>query len=335
MKTVEAMQLIQLLERCESLGADPVALRQSVGLTPAQLAAPDGRLPWETVSRILSQAERDTGDSLFALRAGRLRPPRGLLIYQFRSQSTLKEALAQLARNIHLAADPVRLEVRVGTRQARLVAAVDDGGAESSAAIREYLTGQIVCFIEAVVPEFRPLRVSFPHAPRGPLAEYERLLGAPVRFREADCEIAISPSSLALPIPSANLTVARMLAERIERRLVVLRGPSFRARVEAALEELLRDQPLATDRTHAARRLGVSARTLQRRLAADGATFRAVREGVLQRSATSFLARPSITFTEVARRIGFADEDAFAKAWKRWTGMTPSESRRSGGPSED
>ena len=73
-------------------------------------------------------------------------------------------------------------------------------------------------------------------------------------------------------------------------------------------------------------------RTLQRRLGAEGATFRAVRDAVLQSIATRLLAQPSLSLAEVAQRIGFADEDALAKAWKRWTGTTPGEHRRRGAP---
>jgi AraC-like DNA-binding protein len=77
-----------------------------------------------------------------------------------------------------------------------------------------------------------------------------------------------------------------------------------------------------------ARRLGVSVRTLQRRLGADAVTFHDVRDAVLQHVATTLLARPALSLGEVAQRTGFADEDAFAKAWKRWTGQTPREFRR-------
>jgi AraC-like DNA-binding protein len=321
------MQVIQLLERCESLGASSASLRRAAALAPGQPVSADERLPWAAVPRLLSEAERDTRDPLLSLRAGRLGPTRGLLIYQFRSQETLKDSLALLSRNIHLAADPVSLEVREGTHQARILLGVDD--AESAAAVREYVTGTILCFVEAVVPHLRPLRISFPHAARGSTAEYERLLGAPVRFLDATCEIAISPDLLTAPIPSANQAVAQMLDAAIEKRLAVHDGNSILPRIEATLEDLLRHGE-ATTRQQVARRLGVSVRTLQRRLELERRTFRAVRDDMLERSAISLLAHPSLTLDEIAQRLGFADEDGFAKAWKRWTGTTPSEFRSRG-----
>jgi AraC-like DNA-binding protein len=79
----------------------------------------------------------------------------------------------------------------------------------------------------------------------------------------------------------------------------------------------------------------VSVRTLQRRLEDEGATFRAVHDALLQDIATRLLARPWLSLAEVAQQIGFADEDALAKAWKRWTGTTPSEYRRRGSSRRD
>ncbi len=322
MKTVEAMQVIQLLERCEGLGANPAALRESAGLTPAQLADPDERLPWDAFLRIFAAAARETRDPLVALRAGLLRRPRGLLIYQFRAQESLKDALAQLEHSARLAADPFGLEVREGTREAWVCLLVDDPESDALCMVREYEMGFMLGFLAEVLRPFRPHQIRFPHMPRGSLAEYERLLGAAVRFRQRDCAIAIAPDLLAAPLATANKVVAQMLGEQIERRLAVRREGEFRARVERAMEERLREGR-AVGRQPVAHRLGVSVRTLQRRLGAEGVTFRAVREAVLQRAATALLARPSLSLVEVARQLGFADEDAFAKAWKRWTGETP------------
>lgn len=99
------------------------------------------------------------------------------------------------------------------------------------------------------------------------------------------------------------------------------------------MDALLRERR-AVLREPVARWLGVSVRTLQRRLAAESTTFHDVRDAVLQRVATALLARPSLSLEEVAQRTGFADEDPFAKAWKRWTGQTPSDFRRHGASRE-
>ena len=326
MKTVEAMQLIQLLERFEALGADGRVLRDAARLDDTLLADPDTRLPWNAALQLIAEAERHSGDPLIALRAGLMRP-RGLLIHQFRAQESLKDALALFSRNTRLAADPFALEVREGTREVSLCIGVDDTESDAVCAVREYITGCVIRFVLEVFPSVRPRQVRFPHAPRGSLAEYERLVRAPVLFRRAECAIGIAPDLLSAALPTANPIVARMIDDVIERRLAVRRAGEFRASVERTMEQLLRERR-ALAREPVARQLRMSVRTLQRRLEGEGFTFRAVREAVVHRVATALLARPSLSLEEVAQHVGFADEDAFAKAWKRWTGKTPHEQRR-------
>ncbi|HEU4431322.1 MAG TPA: AraC family transcriptional regulator ligand-binding domain-containing protein [Myxococcota bacterium] len=327
MQTVEAMQVIQLLERCEGLGVGASALCDAVGLSREQLTDPDARMPFDTVPRLLAAAEGLTQDPLIALRAGASRPPRGLLVYQARAQDSFKDALAQLSQNARLAASPLRFEVREGTRQASLCLFVDAPESEPLALVREYVTGFLVRFLAELAPSFRARELRFPDAPRAPIEAYERVLAAPVRFHQRECAIVIAPDLLAAPIATANAVVARLFEDQIEHRLAVRRSGDYRADVELAMEALLRDRR-SPERSLVARRLGVSVRTLQRRLGAEGCTFRSVREAVLRREAAPLIARRSLPLSDVAQRLGFADADAFAKAWKRWTGEPPSEQRR-------
>ena len=81
-----------------------------------------------------------------------------------------------------------------------------------------------------------------------------------------------------------------------------------------------------------ARRLGMSERTLHRRLAADGLTFRAIVDRARRETAESLLALPDHTLAEVAYLTGFSDQSAFQRAFKRWSGQTPLAFRREASP---
>lgn len=325
--TVEAMQLIQWLERCEALGVDPSALRAAAGVRETQLADPESRVPWHAFLSMIQAAERLACDPLIALRAGVSRPPRGVLVYQSRAQGTLREALAELERNAALAADPVHLEVREEPRTAWLRLGVDEPDVDAARPAREYLAGFMVRFLAEVLGSFRPRQVGFPHAQRGPPSEYERLLGSPVRFRQSDCAIGFARDLLDEPLPVANPVVARLLAEKIELSRARRGAGELRASTALALERLLRENQ-SIGREAVARRLGLSVRTLQRRLGVERTTFRAVSDDVRRQAATTLLAIPELSLVAVAQRLRFKDEDAFAKAWKRWTGTTPTAHRR-------
>jgi AraC-like DNA-binding protein len=119
-----------------------------------------------------------------------------------------------------------------------------------------------------------------------------------------------------------------VVEEEMRRERRTAEAGSFRTRVERAIQELAH-RPGGGDGCHVARFLGVSMRTLQRSLEREGTNFRSTRERVLRELADELLADPELPITQIATRLGFADAAAFGKAFRRWTGETPS-GRRSG-----
>jgi AraC-like DNA-binding protein len=75
--------------------------------------------------------------------------------------------------------------------------------------------------------------------------------------------------------------------------------------------------------------LGMGGRTLQRRLGEDGTTYRDVVDGCRKELAMHYLAETSMSVADVAERLGFETQGALTKRFKRWTGVTPREHRRS------
>jgi AraC-like DNA-binding protein len=78
-----------------------------------------------------------------------------------------------------------------------------------------------------------------------------------------------------------------------------------------------------------ARELGFSRQTLYRRLKAEGLTFEQLLDGLRQRLALRFIRDDGLTVKDAAYRLGFSDPAAFSRAFKRWTGVSPSELRSS------
>jgi len=100
---------------------------------------------------------------------------------------------------------------------------------------------------------------------------------------------------------------------------------SLRRRVEARLESMLESGDISLDRL--ASDLGMSRPTLQRRLKAEGATFEAILDALRQRLAKNYLRQQNFSVKQTAYLLGFSDPAAFSRAFKRWTGQSPSELR--------
>ena len=96
---------------------------------------------------------------------------------------------------------------------------------------------------------------------------------------------------------------------------------ALRSEIERRIEPLLADGGVRIDRI--ARELGLSRQTLYRRLKAEGATFEELLDGVRNRVALRLIREEGLTVKEAAYRLGFSDPAAFSRAFKRWTGSSP------------
>ncbi|NUR61633.1 MAG: helix-turn-helix domain-containing protein [Catenulispora sp.] len=147
------------------------------------------------------------------------------------------------------------------------------------------------------------------------------VMAARVAFDQPGNQCRFDETALLQPIAQADPVVRSMLRPYAERRLAHL-GSSW----TAAVGELLADRPLGL--AEAAGKLAVSTRTLQSRLEAEGTTFAALADTVRRDQALALLAQPDLPVTTVASRTGFATPSAFTRAFRRWTGQSPSEYRR-------
>lgn len=118
--------------------------------------------------------------------------------------------------------------------------------------------------------------------------------------------------------------VAKAFEARAAERPAPVLGSAFRAEVERRLEPFLASGDVGIERV--ARDLGYSRQTLYRRLKAEGITYEQLLDGLRKRLALRFM-RDGLSVKDAAYRLGFSDPAAFSRAFKRWTGSSPSEMR--------
>lgn len=167
-------------------------------------------------------------------------------------------------------------------------------------------------------------QLSFAHAPLAPTDDYARRLQAPVVFEAAENALRLPTAALDLRLIQANASLCRHLGTLADAQLAALDRDALAEQVLA----LLRRNP-GWGKERIAEALNMSGRHLLRRLGEEGLSFRLLRTRLLRELAEQGL-RDGQPVAALAESLGFAEESAFARAFRRWTGLTPAQFRDSG-----
>lgn len=170
---------------------------------------------------------------------------------------------------------------------------------------------------------FRTSALAFRHAPRAMPASYRERIGLPVSFDAADNAIVFRRDQLQVPLVHANPSLCAYLRTRADELLERLDGDRT---TTARVATLVGEHP-RWGKERVASQLGISGRQLARQLRHEGTGFKSVRCHLLRVRAERAL-DAGLRPTRVAEQLGFPDESAFAKAFRRWTGHAPSERHR-------
>jgi AraC-like DNA-binding protein len=245
------------------------------------------------------------------------------------TRATLGEGLSQAVRFARIWSDSSRWDLRIDERTATLELQIAEPqrlgvrcGSES--ALAEMIHGgRLLTGLR-----YAPVAVRFRH-PRPPDASaHERFFSAPIEWSAPRTEVAIDAKLLAQPLLKADPGLAAYFerhAAALLEKCAEPEGMEYRLR-SALAAELPRGVPTLET---IAPRLGMSTRTLRRRLQEAETTFREVLDQTRCELAKRYLADPQLPVGAVGFMVGFSEPSAFHRAFKRWTGVTPAAFRAS------
>jgi AraC-like DNA-binding protein len=310
------------------LGVDAEAWLRSHGLTMATLKERDLRLPHHQVMTLLHEAVAISGDPAIGLRAARYDEPGDFDVVEYAAANcaSVGEALRLAARFIALTHDGISLELAVAPPLAALrVRGV--GGIENVPAGTEFLFASLLAYgSRSIGYPTRPLRVELVHAAPADTSMYEETFRE-VRFGCEENAMWLNSAALDLPHRAPDRSLLQILTNHADGLLRQLspRPPGIAERARAAIAETLLAGNSGADQV--ARRLGVSLRTLHRRLAEEGTSHGDLVDDVRRTQAMLHLSSNRFSIGEISFLLGFAHPNGFHKAFKRWTRMTPAQYR--------
>lgn len=175
---------------------------------------------------------------------------------------------------------------------------------------------------EVSTAPFVPEAVFFSHASRGDPSAYAAHFGCPVHFESDRDALLVSEESLAVPNKLGDETIAQFFDRHLEQELAARADEnSLEKRVRLAVAQLL-SEGIPT-LSLIASNLGMSSRTLQRRLSGKGESFQNLVDLARRELAQQLLRDTDYSLAEIAFLTGFAEQSGFTRAFKRWAGQTP------------
>lgn len=319
-----------LLHTVELAGVSQLKLLSAAKLDPEQLDSAEARLPRWLVYRLCELAIELTGDPALGLHWGeRLEssalPPISHLVNH---ASTLRQAFELLAQFQQLLSDHLGYELleREGKVTARCLSLPAESPLTQRFVAEMTMIG-LLRLVQLFNPRAQIERVSFAYPAPAYAKEYTRVFEHAERFDQPFTGMSFDSALMNTQSPYKDDDLQDVLRSVVERRVLqITAGTPYALRVRDVLVQ--EKSPHQTDMSTVAQTLGLSARSLRRRLADEGTTYNAILNDACAIVAKRLLLDSRSTIQEAGYAMGFSDTTAFHRAFKRWTGMTPTAFRQ-------
>jgi AraC-like DNA-binding protein len=300
-------------------GLDFPALLREAGLELEQFLAPGHTLRTAEFFAVFHAAERLGGGDVGVRLA--VRDDVGSLAARaMLCAPTLGEGLSRLARYKRIIC-PEEITVSIAGGEARIRLEWLLAETEPPVALVDSVfAGMLALARQGTGTELRPVRVELARA-RAHHATLRRHFGCEVVFDAPIDQLVFAASSLALPMVTANPDLLASVDPQLERALKATGARTLLDSVRLALCRSMTGARPSIGRV--ARELGLSARTLQRRLREEGASYQGLLDEVRLRTARRLLSRTSLRAEEIAFMLGFDEFNSFTRAFRTWQGVSP------------
>jgi AraC-like DNA-binding protein len=319
------------MRMCEA-GLHAAPLLTKAGISVEQIEDRDVRLTVRSQIKFLELGATALRDDFLGFHLARDVDLReiGLLYYVLASSDILNDALRRAARYSGITNEGVSLKLLSAKDVAISLEYVGVERRSDRHQIEFWLVSLVRLCRQLTNRRLVPRRIRVAHHRKSTPAELRSFLGCEIEFGANVDEIVFPGTVNLMPIGSADPHLNNLLTKYCEEALAH-REPdrtTLRSSVENAMAPLL---PHGKARAaEIARRIGMSHRTLARKLASEGLTFSEISEKLKADLARHYLRDGDLPISQIAWLLGYREVSAFTHAYKRWTGMTPRQSRARG-----
>ena len=298
-------------------------------LTAHQIENPELRIPVRDQINFLNHVASALQDEFLGFHLAQIPDLRqfGLYYYVLASSETMIDAFQRGVRYTSLVNEGVSQKCIDGPELRLLLHYMGVSRHLDRHQIEFWMAGIVRICRQLTGLRISPSHVRFTHVRHGRCTELVEFFGHDVEFGAPVDEISFARRTRDLPVVSADPYLSDLLVKYCEEALSQrhAKSASFSSDVENAIVPLLPHGKARVEEI--ARRIGMSQRTIARRLSVEGVTFSRVLERLRFDLAKRYLTEGALPISELAWLLGYQDAGAFSHAFKRWSGQAPREAR--------
>ena len=316
--------VLAILRAMQSKGVDSDAVMAEIGMDPSLLEGGYSRYSQTQLSELWKRAVELSGDPAFGLAvAQQVRPATFHVVgHAMSCSATLYRAITRFAQYTRLISDSATATITENEGKVLLDFHFDTGAGRPIYETVDTVLASVVAFLRWISNEpLGPLEVRLAHQASPSAEAYERFFGCTVSYEAPQTCLVFDKESLSRRILSSDEELASLLDGAASRALEQRMAGRFAVRVrDLMISQLPGNTP---GKATTAALLGMTERTLLRRLKDEGTTFAEVLRQLREELAFQYL-RNGMCLSEVAYLLGFSDNGTFSRAFKDWTGRRPS-----------
>lgn len=313
-----------VVDALSAQGIDPAPVLAAAGFSEESFRDPNARHSIQSTARLWRLSAERAGDPAFGLRVPKYVRHTSFhaLGYAVLASETLRDALDRAVRFCQVVADAGLLELEQEDGEVRLRILGKPGYQSGGIEFKDAVLSMIVRIFRSLTRRrFVLSAVELRRTEETELAPYQRFFACPVTLGPEDV-LCFDASMLTLPLETANAELARFNDAAVHDYLARMATGTVVDRVRTAIaSELARK--LSPEQV--ARQLGMSLRSMQRSLREHDTSYEEVLRLLRRDLACAYLRERTYSITEVAFLLGYESLSAFARAFKRWTGVAPSD----------
>jgi AraC-like DNA-binding protein len=321
-------------ESAKDFGLDPAELFREAGIDPKLRHDLNARVSETQYDRLIWTEKQRSGDEAFAFHlVDHLHPSfMGAIGYAWMTSATLRKAFLRMSRYSRMLSDRIVIDfddrdgnfgVLLNPELSRFL--------DPDLRERMRLANAVKLCRMNCGESFKPLRIHCRQAQSARPGAFYSFFRCEIRFDSDSTMLVIDPETADRPLPGFNAQLGHVLEQQMIDSLARRDRQDLAGRTKSAIFELLPSGKVTIE--DVASRLAISVRTLRRKLKEKGTSFKELLTQTRQELGERYIHDNTLSLTEIAFLLGFSDSSSFSRAYRSWTGLSPSEFRSAHHPS--